>query len=298
MSDTTAGPERRDALQGIIAMLLCVVLFGVMDALVKLAAERQPVGQVMFFRNAFAFIPLYFFIRQAGGWGVLRTRYVSQHILRSVTGVTSMALTFYAFAVMQLADVVAIGLSAPIFLTALSVPMLGEHVGWRRWSAVGVGFVGILVITRPGTGVFGPIAFVPLASAVLYAVAMIQIRKVSTREPAATMSFYYTVAAVLLSGASLPWQWKTPTPIMLACLIIIGLLGGFAQMALTEAYRRAPVSLVAPFEYSALLVAAALGYAIWGQIPDEFVWLGAGIVVASGLYILHREASRRRQPAA
>jgi drug/metabolite transporter (DMT)-like permease len=275
-------------------MLLCVLIFGVMDALVKLAAEQQPIGQIIFFRNIFAFIPLYFFIHRAGGWAILRTRYVTQHIVRAATGIVSMALIFYAFAVMQLADVVAIGLSAPIFLTALSVPLLGEQVGWRRWSAVAAGFVGILVITRPGSGIFGPIALLPLTSAALYAVAMIQVRKVSIREPAATMSFYFTLAAAVLSAASLPWQWVTPSPIMLVCLIVIGILGGLAQMALTEAYRLAPVSLVAPFEYTALLAAAVLGYAIWGQIPDRFVWLGAAVVVASGLYILHRETVLRR----
>ena len=165
-------------------MLLCVLIFGLMDALVKLAAERHPIGQIIFFRNLFAFIPLSFFIHRAGGLSVLRTRYATQHLLRSITGITSMALTFYAFARMPLADAVAIGLSAPIFLTTFSVPLLGEHVGWRRWSAVGVGFIGILIITRPGSGVFGAIALIPLASAALYAVAMIQIRKVATREPA------------------------------------------------------------------------------------------------------------------
>ena len=102
---------------------------------------------------------------------------------------------------------------------------------------------------------------------------------------------------MLLGAVSLPWQWVTPTPLMLLCLIVIGLLGGCAQMALTQAYRLAAVSLIAPFEYSALLVAAIFGFAIWGQIPDQFVWMGAAIVVASGLYILHRETVRRRQAA-
>jgi len=265
-----------------------------MDALVKLAAERHPVGQIIFFRNVFAFLPLSFFIRRAGGLAVLRTRFVRQHVLRAVTGATSMAATFLAFSLMPLADVVAIGLSAPIFLTALSVPLLGEQVGWRRWSAVGAGFIGILLITRPGSGVFGAVALIPLAGAALYAVAMIQIRSVATREPAATMAFYFTLAAAILGAVSLPWQWVTPSPSMLLCLVAIGILGGLAQMALTEAYRLAPVSIVAPFEYSSLLFAAVLGYAIWGQVPDLFVWLGAAVVVASGLYILHRETVRRR----
>jgi drug/metabolite transporter (DMT)-like permease len=276
-------------------MLLSVLVSGLVAALVKLALEQQPIGQVIFFRNAFAFIPLYFVVRRAGGFAALRTHYVREHVVRVIAGVASMALMFYAYAVEPLADVVAIGLSAPIFLTSLSGPMLGEKVGWRRWSAVGAGFIGILIITRPGSEVFGPISLAPLGGAALYAVAMIQIRKVATREPAATMAFYMTLCATILGAASLPWQWVTPTPLMLLCLICIGILGGLAQMALTQAYRLAAVSLIAPFEYSALLVAAIFGFAIWGQIPDHFVWLGAAIVVASGLYILHRETVRRRQ---
>jgi drug/metabolite transporter (DMT)-like permease len=295
VSETTATSERGDALRGILSMLLSVLVFGLMAALVKLASEQQPIGQIIFFRNAFAFIPLYFFVRRAGGFPALRTRFVRQHVVRVIAGVASMALIFYAFALMPLADVVAIGLSAPIFLTSLSVPMLGEKVGWRRWSAVGLGFIGILIITRPDGEVFDPVALVPLGGAVFYAVAMIQIRKVGTREPAATMTFYYTLCAALLAAASLPWQWVTPTPSMLVCLIAIGLLGGVAQVAVTEAYRLAPVSLIAPFEYTALLVAAVFGYAIWGQVPDRFVWLGAAVVAASGLYIAHREAVRRGQ---
>jgi drug/metabolite transporter (DMT)-like permease len=295
VSETTAPAEQRDALRGILSMLLCVLVSGLVAALVKLALEQQPIGQVIFFRNAFAFIPLYFVVRRAGGFAALRTRYVREHAVRVIAGVASMALMFYAYALEPLADVVAIGLSAPIFLTSLSGPMLGEKVGWRRWSAVGAGFIGILIITRPDSEVFDPVALVPLGGAVFYAVAMIQIRKVGKREPAATMTFYFTLCAALLAAASLPWQWVTPTPSMLVCLIAIGLLGGVAQVALTEAYRLAPVSLIAPFEYTALLAAAVFGYAIWGQVPDRFVWLGATLVAASGVYIAHREAARRAQ---
>jgi drug/metabolite transporter (DMT)-like permease len=293
VSETTATSERHDARQGILSMLLSVLVFGLMAALVKLASAQQPIGQIIFFRNAFAFIPLYFFIRQAGGFPTLRTRYVRQHVVRVIAGVASMALIFSAYAVMPLADVVAIGLSAPIFLTSLSVPMLGEKVGWRRWSAVGAGFIGIFIITRPDSEVFDAVALVPLGGAVFYAVAMIQIRKVGTREPASTMTFYYTLCAALIAAASLPWQWVTPTPSMLVCLIAIGLLGGVAQVAVTEAYRLAPVSLIALFEYTALLVTAVFGYAIWGQVPDRLVWLGAAVVAASSLYIGRREAVRQ-----
>jgi drug/metabolite transporter (DMT)-like permease len=276
-------------------MLLQAFLFSAMDALVKLATVRHPTGQIIFFRNLFALVPLYFFIRQAGGLGILRTQRLGQHILRSLGGIASMFCLFLAYAYMPLADAMAIATAGPIFLTALSVPLLGEHVGWRRWAAVFAGFIGILIITRPGSGVFGVAALLPLAGAFFYALAMVQIRKLSTSEPPVRIVFYFTIAAVVLGGASLPWQWVTPTPLSLVYLVGIGLVGGFAQMAMTHAFRLAPVAVVAPFDYTSLVFATGFGYAIWGQVPDRFVWAGAAIVIASGLYILHRETVRRRQ---
>ena len=213
-------------------MLLQAFLFSAMDALVKLATARHPTGQIIFFRNFFALLPLYFFVRQAGGFGVLRTQRLGQHILRSLGGIASMFCLFLAYAYMPLADAMAIATSGPIFLTALSVPLLGEQVGWRRWGAVFAGFIGILIVTRPGSGVFGVAAFLPLSGAFFYALAMVQIRKLSSSEPPARIVFYFTIAAMILGGASLPWQWVTPTPLTLVYLVAIGLVGGFAQMAI------------------------------------------------------------------
>jgi len=290
----TASAPPRDKLSGVLIMLLAVLLFSCMDALIKLASARYPTGQIIFFRNTFAFLPLSIFIRRAGGLKILRTRHWRQHLLRAFFGITSMGCGFLSFALMPLADSVAIGMSAPIFLTAVSVPLLGETVGWRRWAAVIAGFLGILIITRPGMGVFGTGALLALAGSALYALAIVQIRKMPASEPAATTVFFFSLIATAVGGASLPWQWVTPDPLMLACLIVIGLIGGLAQMALTVAYRIGPVSIVAPFEYTGLLFATGFGFAIWGQVPDRFVFLGAGVVVASGLYILHREQVRMR----
>jgi drug/metabolite transporter (DMT)-like permease len=295
-TETTAVP-RTDILRGIMFMLLQAFLFTAMDALVKLATERHPTGQIVFFRNLFAMLPLSFFIRQAGGIAILRTRRLGQHLLRSLGGVTSMVALFLAYSYMPLADAMAISTSGPIFLTALSVPLLGEKVGWRRWAAVVVGFIGILIITRPGSGVFGVAALLPLGGAFFYAIAMVQIRKLSTSEPPACIVFYFTAAAMLLGALSLPWQWVTPTPLSLVYLIGIGLVGGVAQMVMTHAFRLAPVSVVGPFDYTGLIFGAGFGYAIWRQVPDRFVWLGAAIIISSGIYILHRETVRRRELA-
>lgn len=295
VSTETKAVPRSDILRGIMLMLLQAFLFAGMDALVKLASERHPTGQIVFFRNLFALLPLSFFIRQAGGIAVLRTRRLGQHVIRSIGGLASMVAGFLAYSFMPLADAMAIGISGPIFLTALSVPLLGEQVGWRRWAAVIVGFIGILIITRPGSGVFGAAAFLPLTGAVFYAVAMVQIRKLSSTEPPACIVFYFTMVSMLLGAASLPWQWVTPTPLTLVYLVSIGLVGGIAQMIMTHAFRLAPVSVVGPFDYTGLIFGAIFGFAIWNQVPDRFVWLGAAVIIASGIYILHRETVRRRE---
>src|SRR5262245_58119476 len=159
-----------------------------------------------------------------------------------------MICLFLAYAYMPLAVAMAISTSGPIFLTALSVPLLGERVGWRRWAAVLAGFIGILIITRPGSGVFGIAAFLPLTGAFFYAIAMVQIRKLSSTEPPANIVFYFTIVSTLLGAASLPWQWVTPTPLTLVYLVSIGLVGGIAQMVMTHAFRLAPVSVVGPLD--------------------------------------------------
>jgi drug/metabolite transporter (DMT)-like permease len=287
-------------LRGIVMMLLSVFLFSCMDATVKSATADYPVGQIIFFRNLVAFLPIAVFVHRAGGFRVLRTRQLGAHLQRSVVGVIAMATGFLGYFYLPLGDAVSLEQSGPIFLTALSVPLLGEKVGWRRWAAVGVGFVGVLVMTRPGAGLFNPAALLSLTAALCYALAMIAIRRLGRNDGPATTVFYFTLCAVTAGAASLPFAWVTPDARGLALLVAIGLFGGFAQMAMTEAFRIAPVALIAPFNYASLVFAMAFGYAFWGEVPDAFLLAGAAIVVASGLYILHRETTlvRRRRAAA
>jgi drug/metabolite transporter (DMT)-like permease len=282
---TTASSPAR----GILYMVLSVLLFAGMDALVKWVSARHPVGQIIFFRNAFAFIPILLFLPAAGGLAALKTRRPGGHVLRALAGIGAMVCFFAAFSLMPLADAVAIGQAGPIFLTALSVPLLGEKVGFRRWSAVAAGFAGVLVMTRPGPGVFDPAALLAVGGAVLYALAMISIRRLSATERPLTIVFYFTLSGAIAGALSLPFQWVTPAPLDLVFLISIGLIGGFAQFAMTQAFRLAPVATIAPYEYGALVFAMLFGYLIWGDVPDAWLIIGAAIVVASGLYILHRE---------
>jgi drug/metabolite transporter (DMT)-like permease len=214
-----------------------------------------------------------------------------------------MSLFFLALGLLPLADTMALGMSGPIFLTALSVPLLGERVGLRRWSAVVVGFLGVLVMVRPGSGVFQPAALIALSGAFFYALAMVSIRHLSRTEPATTIVFYFTLFAAIVGlltwplGAVAPdWlgAWARPDLEGWIVLIGIGLIGGMAQLTMTYAFKLAPVAVIAPFEYGAIVIGVAYGLAIWNEVPDRFMLLGAAIVIASGLYILYREAKLRR----
>lgn len=286
--------------RGIAMMLLCVLLFSCMDAAVKLATVDYPIGQIVFFRNLVAFLPIAFYIRASGGIAALRTDRFHVHFLRTLFGLGAMVAGFLGYSFLPLGDAVALEQSGPIFLTALSVPLLGERVGIRRWSAVIVGFVGVLIMTRPGAGVFNPAALLSLTSALLYAVAMIAIRKMSRSEPAAAIVFYFTAIGATAGALTLPFSWHTPDGAGLLVLVSIGLLGGLAQITMTLAFRLAPVALIAPFGYAGLVFAMTFGFFIWGDVPDAYLLTGAAIVVASGLYILHRETMlvRRRSLAA
>lgn len=280
-----------DKARGIAFMILAVGLFAVMDALVKWLGQGYSTVQLVFFRSLFAFIPLAFLVFRSGLREALIMRSPLGHLLRSLVGIVSLGTFFYAFIHMRLADAVAITFAAPLFVTALSVPLLGEKVGLRRWSAVLVGFVGVLVMVQPGAGVFQQIALVPLCGTVFYALAVIMVRKLSRTESSASIVFYFTLSCTLASAALLPFHWITPGPLDLALLIAVGIIGGMAQITITKAFRLADVAVIMPFEYSAMIWAVFLGFFIWGEVPGLNIWVGVTIVMASGLYILYREAS-------
>jgi drug/metabolite transporter (DMT)-like permease len=304
MTDTgsrTGAPA--GVLRGIFLMVLSVLLFSSMDAMIKWATRDYPTGQIVFFRNFLAFVPVLLFLWRGGGALTLRTRRLGGHLIRGVVGVASMFFFFLAFGLLPLADTIALGMSGPIFLTALSVPLLGERVGIRRWSAVLAGFVGVLIMVRPGSGVFELEALTAIAGAFFYALAMVSIRRLSRTEPAAAIVFYFTLFAMAAGLASWPlaaalpdWigPWAWPDAAGWTILIGIGLIGGTAQLTLTYAFKLAPVAVIAPFEYGALVFGVLFGLLIWQEKPDRYILFGAALVIASGLYILYRETKLRR----
>ncbi len=287
-----AASGRDDRTRGIALMVLAVGLFSIMDALVKWLGSDYSTAQLLFFRSVFAFIPLGFLIFRSGIGPALRIKDPLTHVLRAVSGVLALGSFFYAFANMPLADVIAISFAAPVLVTALSVPLLGERVGPRRWGAVLVGFVGVVVMLRPGAGLFDPLATIPLVGTVFFALAMVLVRKLSrSGETSASIVFTFTVTCALVSGVFLPFYWVTPGLLDLGLLIAVGLIGGLAQIIVTNAFRLADVAVVVPFEYTTMIWAVGLGFVIWGEVPGNHIWLGVAIVSASGLYILFRESA-------
>ena len=277
-------------------MLLAVAIFSCMDALIKWLSATYPTIEIVFFRSSFAFLPLLPALLQ-GGRAALRTRRPLAQAGRAAIGVVSMFGFFYCFRLMPLADVFGIAFSAPIFVTALSVPMLGEKVGIRRWSAVVVGFVGVLVMLRPDTGMFASASWIALLATLLYALGQIFVRDLTKTETTTCIVFYVTLTTTLASASALPFLWVTPSWRDAPLLAAVGILGGVAQLAFTRAFRLAPAAVISPFDYTGLLYAGALGYYVWGDVPTATFLIGAAIVMASGLYILYRETKLAAQRA-
>ena len=284
--------------RGIVCIVLAMLLFPLIDTLVKwLSARGYATWQLVFCRSLFSFIPILLLIRFQGGARLLRTTRLRAHLVRAAVGLGALWTWFYAYRQLALADAYALGFSAPLFMTALSVPLLGERVGIHRWGAVAVGFLGVLIMVQPGSGVFDIAALWVLVSAVLYALAMIQVRGLGATEPALTTVFYFTSLCTVASAISLPMVGQWPETWLDASLMVaVGLLGGVAQVCLAQAYRLAPVSTIAPFDYTGMVWAVLLGLAVFGEAPGWPVLVGSVVVIASGLYILRREALRR--PAA
>jgi drug/metabolite transporter (DMT)-like permease len=277
-----------------MAAMLCVAF---MAAGVRWTGQRGvPVFEIVFFRNAFAFVPLGLYIWRTTGWSALRTERPLAHLHRSAAGLLGMICSFSALQHLALTEATAFTFAAPLFMTALSALMLREYVGWHRWGAVAVGFIGVLIMVRPEPGHMNltGVAFA-LTAAVGSALAMVQIRQIATTEKGPTIVFYFTLAGTVVGLAGALFHWVTPDPLTLGVLILGGLIGGVAQLFLTEAIRVAPVGVVAPFDYSQLIWAAILGYLVWGELPHAATLAGAAVVAASGLYILHRELLRFRR---
>jgi len=287
-------------LKGILFKLASALMFAVMSALVRWLGDALPVGQIVFFRSAFAVLAVVIIYAVTGELAAaLRTGRPLGHVGRGLLGVAGMFLSFAALARLPLAEATAISFAGPFITVALAALVLKERVRIYRWSAVAVGFVGVLVMLAPHLDVaqlsagHTPAqtvgALLAFTAAFSNAAAVIQTRRLTDTETTSAIVLYFSLVCAVAGLLTLPFGWQAPTPWQLTALISIGLLGGLGHILLTESYRYAPASLVAPFDYTAILWAFLLGYAAFGEVPVKVVFVGAAIVVAAGLFVLWRE---------
>ena len=268
--------------------LLSAAVLAVMFALIKKLDGEYPIGQIVFVRSFFALFPVLWLVRRFGGWRILRTARLKDHLRRSVSGLCSLFLSFLAVGMLPLATATALGYAAPLFITLLAMPLLGEIVRIHRLSAVAIGFVGVMMIAHPNAGGLSQGAVVALAGAVATAFALISIRKMADTESNLAICFYFALSGTLVGAATLPFFAVWPRPADLPVLVAIGLLGGIAQILLTRAYQMAPASVVAPFEYATLVFAIGLGFIVWGELPPPIELAGIILIVVSNLFLVLR----------
>ena len=291
-----ASHERVQRLTGIALMCGAVACFALLDTTAKYLSLYMSTLQVVWARYTGAFLFPFIVSNPWTSPGLTRTTRPVLQLVRSVLLLGSTMCNFAALRYLQLDEAIAIIFSTPFFVAALSGPMLGERVRWRRWTAITVGFVGVLVITRPGSGAFQPAALLSLAAALFYALYSIITRILARTDSNETTLFYSNIVGAVALLPVVPFVWTTPTgPLVIALMVATGAMGSFGHYLLIAGHRLAPASVLSPFIYTEIVLVIALGFLVFGDVPNRWTLLGSTIVVASGLYILHRERMVRRQ---
>lgn len=283
--------------QGIGVLVISVLMFSVLDVVSKLLGQQMAVSQILWVRFL-GFVPIALLLAWRPGRGIAwRSARPGLQLFRSLLLVVEMGMFVWAFKTMPLADVQAVAASTPLLVVALSVPFLGERVGWRRWAAVGVGFLGMLLIVRPGFQTVGTGTLVALGGAVLWAVYQVQLRIVGRHDSATTSGLWSAVVGALAMSLVAPFDWTPPDMTGWLLLAAAAVLGALGHTIYSRAFVLAPASVLQPFNYLMLVFAALFGWLVFGQLPDAWTVAGALLIVAGGLYALHRERVRGAGPA-
>lgn len=275
--------------------LICVAVlcFSLLDTSAKWLGESMNPLQVVFVRYAGSMALVFILINPWTRPGVLRTKKPGLQWTRSILLLASTVLNFIALRYLQLAETISIMFAGPLLVALASGPLLGEWPGPRRLAAIGVGLIGVLVVTRPGFGGMHPAALLVVGGCFCYAFYSLSTRMLAGHDSSETTMVYSGAAGTLATVPLLPWIWETPqTALTWAVMIVAGALGGFGHWLLILAHRLAPATVLAPFIYSQIVWMLLLGWFVFGQLPDRWTFVGAGIVIASGLYLLYRERVR------
>lgn len=283
---------------GVLLKVASTLVFAVMVTLIKLVSDRVPPGEVLFARAFFGAIPIVLLL----GWRgeilqALKTRNPLGHARRALVGTISMFCWFASLTYLPLPDATAINYAGPLFGVVAAAFLLGETVRIYRWSAVAVGFIGVLIVISEQIDGFGGIgqdgralgAGLALTSAVFSALAMVSVRHLTKTETTGSIVFYFSGAAAVLSLGSIPFGWVVPTPFEAALLVGAGLCGGIGQVLMTQAYRYGEASMIAPFDYVNMIWIVIIAYAVFGDVPSWPVILGSLIVIGAGVFVIWRE---------
>lgn len=276
-----------------------VFFFSLYNAISKELSGAYSPLQIVFFRGLFGLVPIAFFVLHAGARSGklprLRSRRPDLQLARAVTALAGSSCLILSYRFLPLADAIAIGYAAPIFVTLFSVPLLSERVGVHRWTAVGIGFLGVMMVARPGVGIVDPAALLPILGAVFYALSLIATRKVAAWDASECTMLHSTGFYVVACLLALPFVWVTPSLADMALFLALGLVAGCGMFLLVGSYRHADAAVIAPFDYLSMLWAVLFGFTIWGEVPSSWTVAGISVIALSGLYIVHREqlAARR-----
>ena len=279
---------------GFLYMFMSVCAFSIMDAIVKWS-EAYPVGQVLFFRGLCGLIPILSLIPKDRYKDFYKTSRPTLHLKRCLSGLIAIIAIFIALRKLPLATVVSISFAAPIFTTIFSIFFLNEKVGLYRWLAVIVGFVGIVIISEPGFSSLNIYYIYPIIFCLGLSYVAIAIKQLSSSEPIWLIGFYFSFSIMITSLFTIPQGWVMPNFTDLILLSLVGILGGIANLLLTQSYKFADVSLVTPLKYLALVFAIIFGYFIWNEIPTSKTLFGASLVIVSSIIIFRREMFLKKQ---
>ncbi|PRD46000.1 EamA family transporter [Phyllobacterium phragmitis] len=285
-------------MMGIGFKVASVCVFVAMSSLLK-ASEGIPLGQLIFFRSFFAIFPVIIYLTFTHQLsGVFHTKERLSHVWRGLIGVSAMSFSFFALTRLPLPEAIAINYASPLFVVVFSAILLHETVRIYRWSAVVIGLVGVMVILWPRLSVFssGQLgmdetlgALSALTGAVLSAIAMLLVRRLVQTERTPTIVIYFSLTSTIIGLLTLPFGWVMPTPAQALMLIGAGFAGGIAQIFLTQCYRYAEMSTIAPFEYTSMLLGLAIGYLVFGDVPTMQMIIGGTVVIGAGIFIIYRE---------
>lgn len=293
-----ATTQRRQRLIGIALMCGAVALFACLDTTAKYLNTQMDSLQVAWARYTSAFVLTLIVSNPLTHPDLLRTRSPKLQITRSLLLVGSTALNFMALRWLQLDEALSIIFTFPFLVAIISGPILGEWFGWRRWAAIGFGFVGVLLITRPGLGGMHPAAFITLGATICYSLYAVITRIVSRVDSNQTSLFYANFIGALVMLPVIPFVWRPPADLGIAALLMMtGALGSTGHYFLIAGHKLAPASALAPYVYTQLIWVIILGYLVFGQVPNNWTIAGATIVIASGLYLLNRERKMGRSVA-